>query len=274
MIQISCFLQVGASIAAILSVELYDLSGWVAVSFGVASFNVLPLTLVPFFKRFEVLRTVRKDVWTPISATRTTLTWKRTFAFYFSDAVLFVNNAVMGLIAFVLPARIVNYTGRSLKTAVVLLQINIVISIISALALSLVTDRLKIFGIQRAMAIGNVIYHIGVIMAFGATTSLFRFLNTKTQLVVGSVLLGLGKAFHLNLCIPSKFNLYERWCRDKTGLGEQAARISNIALNLSSALGAVISAFSLTDDSGVFTVAVISGLCVFLTLGLLIVRNF
>ena len=283
MIQISSCIQIGASVSAILSAALYVAGGWVLVGLGVASFNIIPIILIPFFRRIEVRKNcqcqrkfrARGGGKPPLVRNYsivpdTMSTWQRTVAFYCSDVVLFLNNLVFELVAYVLPARFVQSETIALTAAVSMFHVCSVVSLLSALLLSFLAVRIKNFGILRTMAAGNVIYYGGVILAFGATTSFFRIQGTTTQLVVGLVLLGLGEPCHLNLCISSKFSLYEKWRLSNGGLGEQASRINNLALTLSSALGTVVSAVALTDQSGIPTVAAISGVCVLLTVGLIV----
>ena len=281
MIQISSCIQIGSSLSAIVSAALYVAGGWVLVGLGVASFNVLLIFLIPFFRRVEVSKSyhrrvrMRRGGKPPLVRNYSIVpdamsTWQRTVAFYCSDVVLFLNNLVFELVAYVLPARIVQSETIALTAAVSMFHVCSVVSLLSALLLSFLAVRIKNFGILRTMAAGNVVYYGGVILAFGATTSFFRIQGTTTQLVVGLVLLGLGEPCHLNLCISSKFSLYERWKLSNGGLGEQASRINNLALTLSSALGTVVSAVALTDQSGIPTVAAISGVCVLLTVGLIL----
>ena len=281
MIQISSCIQVGAILAAILSAALYDSGGWVSVSLGVASFNIILLIiLIPFFKFVEAKKICQKRVEMrtarpPLARSyrivpQATSSWPRTIAFFVADVVLFSNNVVSDFLAYALPARIVHSAAISLTEAVSLFHISSVISLFSALILSFFSVPIKEFGHLKTMAIGNLVYHGGALLAFGATTSLFKFLTSKTQLVIGLVLLGLGEPFHLNLGISSKFSLYERWKLSNGGLGEQASRINNVALNLSSGLGTVLSVLSLSDAGEIPSVAAISGLCVLLTMALLV----
>ena len=284
MILISSFIQVGVIVSSILGTELYVAGGWVLVGMGVACFNILPLLLLPLLVNINVEKSSEQKVvscdekellekelqskFTP--GPQPISNWTRRVAFYFPDVVLFLNNVVAEIIGYVLPVRIVYSSTYSLTSAVPLLRIFGIVSFISALTLSYLSSRFRNFNIIRTMMIGNVLYHSGAVVAFGATTSNFRFLNFSHQLLIGLVLMGLGEACHLNLCIPSKFALYDKWGMDKRGLGEEAAKLYNIVLNLASTVGTVMSALSLSDESEVPTVAGISGLGAFLFIGLLL----
>ncbi|XP_063683838.1 uncharacterized protein LOC134818277 [Bolinopsis microptera] len=131
-----------------------------------------------------------------------------------------------------------------------------------------VAGRIKKFNVIMTMAIGNAVYYGGAVVAFGATTCDFKFLELTHQLLIGLILMGLGEGFSFNLYTPSKFYLYKKWSVDNSGLGEQSAKIFNIVLNLASAMGTAVSALSLTEKSEIPTIAAISGIGIFLTLGL------
>ena len=281
MILISSFIQVGVVFAAILGTELFVAGGWVLVGFGIASFNILPLLVLPFLKNREAKNSCGQKVnstnMEPQESTDGSKSicpqpisiWSREIAFYFPDVVLLLNNAVCDLIAYVLPARILYSTATiSLNSAVKIMRIFSTVSLISALTLSFIAGRIEKFNFITTMAIGNFFYHIGAVMAFGATTCDFKFFDFTYQVVIGLVLMGLGEACHANLYTPSKFYFYEKWNLNNSGLGERAAKIYNIVLSVSSILGTVLSALSLTEESEIPTIAVISGLGVFLTLGL------
>ena len=118
------------------------------------------------------------------------------------------------------------------------------------------------------MAIGNLFYHCGAVVVFGGTTINFKFLEFTHQLLIGLILMGIGEACHLNLYTPSKFYFYKKWSLDNSGLGEQSAKIFNIVLSLASTLGTVLSALVVMEESEIPTITAISGLGVFLILGL------
>ena len=281
MIQISSFSHIGTILSCIISAQLYVSGGWVLVGFGMASFNIILIVLIPFFKTLEMKDSIKVKAQTSSGEKQplvqnncympqAKLSWQRTIAYYCPDIVLFLNNLVNDLMNFVLPPRIVNSTEMSLTAAVSLFHTYNVFSLLSALILSFFAVRMKKFGVLKIMAIGNLVYFGGNVLAFGATTRLFRFLDTTTQLVVGLVLIGVGEPFYLNYGISCKFSLYEKWGVGSSGLGEQGSRINNMALNLASAKGTVFSALSLSDESDIPTVAALSGLGVLLTMAILI----
>jgi len=275
MILISSFMQLAAMVSTIMGTELYASSGWVSVGFGVASFNILPLVILPFLKNIKVQESVQQKVETVDPAVRSkglqsVSQWSRRIAYYIPEVVLFLNNMVVELVVYVLPPRIVQSTTMSITSAVSLLRILGIASFLSALTLSFIAGKFQKFNVLGVMAAGNVSYYCGAAVAYGATTYHFRFLGVTHQLIIGLIFMGLGGACHLNLCIPSKFYLHEKWNLNKDCLGQQAAKIYNIVISLSSMLGTVMSALSLTCKSEVPTVAGMSGLGVVLTVGLLL----
>ena len=246
-------MQVGAFLSAILGTELFVAGGWVLVGLGMASFNILPLLVLPFLTNIEMKESCkRKDDSKNKESHRvgpqSIPLWPQKIAFYFPDVVLFLNHTVCDLMMYVLPAKILYSSTFSLNSAVKLLRIFSIASFISALTLSFIAGRIKKFNIIPTLALGNVCYHIGAVVAFGATTFDFKFFDFTYQLVIGIVLMGLGEACHINLYTPSKFSLYEKWSLDNRSLGEQSAKMFNIVLSLAAALGTVLSALVVTSD--------------------------
>lgn len=290
-ILISAFLQIGAILSAILSAELYIVGGWVLVGLIVAAFNIFPLVLLPAV--VNVQKNTKRKKSSGVGAKRELLAQNsfdsyavsevstifqtvtssgRRVAFYLPDVMVFLNNLVCDLIAYVLPARIVLYSNIPLGTAVPLFQTGNLASLFTALTFSYIAGRKQKLDVLGLMAIANTLYYLGSIIAFASTTSILQFLNFPYQLLIGLVLMGIGEAGHLNLIIMSKFALYEKWNMSRCGLGKRSTAINNVSLSISSALGTAISAFSLTEESEVPTIVTLTGVGVVLTLGLILSR--
>lgn len=283
-ILISAFLQIGAILSAILSAELFVYGGWAFVGLVIACFNVFPLMLLPAVSTVHNDKNIKKNhgqgvkrellaqnsVDSCIISERSnrfeTVTSKtRKVAFYIPDLMVFFNNLVCDLIAYALPARIVLYSQIPLSTAVPLFQTGNLCSLFAALTFSYLASRNKKFDVIGLMATANIMYYFGSIVAFASTTTTMQFLGFPYQLLIGLVFMGIGEAGHLNLCIMSKFALYDKWNMRKTGLGKRSTILNNIALSLSSAAGTAISGYSLTEESEIPTVATLIGLGVCLT---------
>ena len=288
-ILISAFLQIGAILSAILSAELYIVGGWVLVGLIVAAFNFFPLMLLPAVvtvqknskrkkstgkgAKRELLAQNSFDSYavSEVSTNFQTVTSHgRRVAFYLPDVMVFLNNLVCDLIAYVLPARIVLYSNIPLGTAVPLFQTGNLASLFTALTFSVVASRYQNLDVLGLMAIANTLYYLGSIIAFASTTSILQFFNFPYQLLIGLVLMGIGEAGHLNLIIMSKFALYERWNMSKYGLGKRSTTINNVSLSISSAMGTAISAFSLTEESEIPTMVTLTGVGAVLTVGLVL----
>ena len=287
MILISSFQQVGVIVSSIVGTELYVSGGWVLVGVGVAAFNLLPLVLLLLLKNIQLKEGFYQKVElcenedsidlplrrNSIDSQAISL-WQRKAAFYFPDVVLYFNNTVTAFIEYILPVRIVYSSTIPLATAVLLLIGTLgFVSFLSALSLSYISSRGSRLNILNTMMVGNLLFHSGAVVAFGATTSNFRFLDFTLQLLLGLILMGLGEACHFNLCIPSKFAFYDQWNLEKRALGEHSAKIYNIVVNASSMTGTVVSALSLTVESELPTVTVIASVGVLLLVGLVFCKS-
>lgn len=294
-ILISCFLQIGAILSAIISAELYVHGGWLLLGLALATVNFLPLILLPPVRSVQkrirrlsrrgICKGIEKKLLAVESMENGTViedgkklgfqspnTISRKFAFYMPDILVFMNNLVCDLIAYVLPARIVLYSSVPLSAAVPLFQIGNLCSLFLALLYSFLASKNKTFDVLNMMAVANVSYYLGSVIAFAATTTTFRVIPFFYQLIIGLVLMGLGEAGHLNLLILSKFSLYEKWKLPRSGLGKRSTMINNVSLSISSALGTAISGFSLTKNSEIITMTSLTGVCIFLTIGLILAR--
>ena len=165
-------------------------------------------------------------------------------AFYMPDLVTFFNNMIFNLLAYSLPERMVKFTETSLDKAVPLTNLINVFSLISALALGVLAE--KKTNCIIIIAVGNTVYYSGCFLTLCSTT---KFCEFPFQFEIGSVLMGIGDAAVINLCIMSKFFLYERWGLNNRCLGRKATVMFNTMLNLSAAVGISIAGLTLTKGS-------------------------
>ena len=286
-ILISAFLQIGAMISTILSAELFIHGGWVLVGLVVACFNFLPLMLLPFVRKVhkkgkrnpgkgverELLAMNSMDSYTVSDSSFQKLTSNsRRISFFVPDLMVFLNNLVCDLIAYVLPARLVFYCNIPLTTAVPLFQTLNLASLFTALAFSFLASKNKKFDVLGYMTAANFLFYLGTIVAFASTTSFLQFLVFPYQLLIGLVLSGIGVAGHLNLVIMSKFAFYEKWDMRNCGLGKRSTMINNVALSLSATVGTAISGFTLSGESEVPTLVALTTVGVCLTVGLVLCK--
>ena len=104
--------------------------GWVLVGPGVAAMNIPPLLLI-----LPVMRLIQSKV--PVRDTTNSknspedyeqieetqknnkIPILRRLAYYMPEVAVFMNNTIFNLLIYVIPARMVKFTGRSLETAVI-----------------------------------------------------------------------------------------------------------------------------------------------------------
>ena len=276
---ISSSMHVASMISSISAEILYTKGGWLLCGSVMAAFNLLPLAILPLFSRIQTTNhTAQGHEMNSISCPRTNLatpghemnfsscqrkkslqnnneivkqsankmTKLQLAAFYMPDLVTFVNNTIFNLLAYSLPERMVKFTVISLDKAVPLANLINVFSLISALALGVLAE--KKTNCIIIIAVGNVVFYSGSFLTFCSTT---KFLDFPFQFEIGSVLIGIGDAAVVNLCIMSKFFLYERWGLDNRCLGKKATLLFNGMLNLSAVVGISIAGLTLTKGSEV-----------------------
>lgn len=277
---ISCSMHVANIISSILAAQLYSWGGWLFVGLGLATFTCLPLFLIPAIKvvqrRAQSIDNNRflensgsLDDSVDSQKGSDGITCIREMAFYMPDIALFLNNVLYNILIFNLTERIVTFSGNDLDTAVLLMNSLNVFALISALVLAYITD--KKLNVFSAMIFGNVAFQTGYIFTFGSTTK-FSFLKFPYGFEVGSVLIGIGDAAIANLSIMSKFVLYERWGLTTEGLGARSTAVNNVAVNLSVALGIVLSGFTLSRESEVPVLGGGAGVFILVGIGLILCR--
>ena len=178
------------------------------------------------------------------------LTKLQAIAFYMPDLAVFVNNLVFNMMIYVVPVRMVEFNDRSLNSAV--LAINLIINsvcLISSIVLGQLTKRVDVI---MTMLVGNAVFYGGCILVYGSTT---EFLAFPVSFEIGCVLIGIGDASIVNLCIVSKLVLYKKWGASNTDLGKHATTVFNATMCLSAVLGTVVSGLTTTRDSEIPTLA-------------------
>ena len=275
---ISSAMHVSSIICSILGVWLYMNGGWVLVGPGVAAMNIPPLLLI-----LPVMRLIQSHV--PVRDTTNSrdspedyeekeetqknnkILILRRLAYYMPEVAVFMNNAIFNLLIYVIPARMVKFTGRSLETAVIFTNLLNVFSFISALILGYLAE--KMFNAFNIMIFGNTLFYIGCILAFGSTTN---FLHFPSDFEVGSVLVGFGDAAIINLAIMSKFVLYEKWGVSVAGLGARSTAVNNLVLNLAAATGTILSGLTLTRESEIPALGTTGGAFIVVTISLVLCK--
>jgi len=270
---ISSAMHIGTMAGSILGAEMYVAGGWKLVGPLSGLFNIIPLLFLPFVSKIPGLtadKALEKVLKTEGSGGRSTvivekkrLSKMQQMVYYLPDMAVFTNNLAFNVLVFVLPARMVQFNSLSLSSAVLFLNLLNLFSFLSSLLLGWVaTKKVDVFLI---MILGNIVFYVGCVSAFGSTT---QFLNYPLAFEVGSVLIGLGDAAIVNLCIRSKFALYERWGLEDPELGVRSTTVFNVVLCLSGVVGTVLSGLTTTRASEVPTLGVSVAACFVLSVGL------
>ena len=159
------------------------------------------------------------------------------------------------------------YEGASLNSAVQILQLINVTHFIFTIVCGYLVDRK--LNTLTVMIFGNVCFYAGCILAYGSTT---EFLNVPFGYEIGLVLAGFGDAATLNLCIMSKFVLYEKWGVRKGTLGRRASATFNLILNMSYMLGIYAAGLTPSRESEIPTVVLMVVFFIVGTAGLFICK--
>ena len=264
---ISSTMHAANFIASILATRLYSWGGWLYVGLGLAACTCLPLFVLPAVnaiqRRAEHLGIVQQygsldadsidsnsldgSLFEKSSLdNHSEPTSLQTVVFYIPDIALFLNNVMYNILTYDLTDRMITFSGNDMNTAVMFMNLLSIFSLVSALVLAFITDnKLNVFSV---MIFGNIVFHAGCIITFGSTTK-YTFLHFPFGFELGCLLVGIGDAAVINLSIVSKFVLYEKWGLSIQGLGARSTAVNNLTLNLSVALGIVLSAYTLSRDS-------------------------
>ena len=274
---ISSSMYMGTIISTIVAVELYLKGGWFLVGFGLALLNFIPLFLLPAISCEQHLLEKAPNSQFPEGDNTSVqdgrsegrnISGLRRVAYYMPDLAVLLNNIMFILLLFVLPARMVEFSGRDMNTAILYINLINVSSIISALVLGNLAD--SVVSVFNLIILGNVLYYIGCIWAFGSTTKLLHF---PYDFEIGSVLVGLGDAAVMNLAIMSKFVLFRKWGLPLQGLGARSTALYNLVWNISSAAGIILSGFTLTRGSEIPTLGTAVGTCFVVTVSLIFCKS-
>lgn len=243
---ISCSLQVSVIVFNIAGTELYLAGRWLTVGLVLAATNLLPIMVLPCINKIE-------NGWKEADEenTRRTddvkLNWIRKIAVFMPDLVVFLNNVLYYVLAYVLPTRVVDYLDKDLGQFVVLFNISNWVNLFCALVCGYITERFV--GTFNLMLFANVSFCAGCFLAVASTTISLQFLNYPYQLILSVILIGIGETGHDNLTIYSKHILYKRWGLTKRDLGEESTASFNLAISIAAAIGAFLSAAALSRES-------------------------
>ena len=277
MVVISGAMHVSIVAAVLVGTELYIAGGWLVTGFIIAVFDILPLMLLPVVGHIQNKTAKGQDVKNSQLPDAKSINVAagdglkdspskfQQIVFFLPDVAVFLNNVAYILLMFAIPVRIKEFTGQSLRTAVLFSTLMVAISFVSSMVLGFTAD--KKFGPSLVMLIGNVVFYAGAIMAFGSTT---EFLAFPGSFEIGSVLVGIGNAAVINIAVMSKFSLYEKWHVKTDGLAERSTAVFNFSLCLSQAVGTVIGGLSVTRASEIPTISGAAAACLVNVIGFLL----
>ena len=272
---ISSSMHLATIISSILGVQIYTRGGWIFVGPAVASLSILPLFLIPAIRGLQGTVGYTRDTEDKITPTEDeedlpsekTLTGLRRVTYYMPDVAVFFNNMMFHLLLYVLPTRMVEFTGRDLNEAILFINLLNVFSFASALALGYLAD--KLLNVFNVMILGNIVFYVGCTLAFGSTT---QFLQFPFDFETGSVLVGIGDAAVINLAIMSKFVMFQKWGVSIEGLGARSTAVNNLVQNLSSAAGTILSGMTLSRGSEIPALGTAGGALVGVTICLVLCK--
>ena len=295
---ISSTIHIASILCSVVGTLFFMNGGWLLTGPGIAAFNLLPLIMLIFLGRVRrKMKQLQGVVQTPGTEMKTildqqtqlsinyltnnttnttsqtnqnrdtttshlpnnTMSKQQAFAFYMPDVATFFNNLIFSLMLYSLPARMVKFTGHTLDSAVLFTNLLNLSSLISALVLGILSERRC--NVVMVMVTGTALFYLGSVLTFGSTT---EFLNLfPFQFEIGSLLVGIGDAAVINLCIMSKFVLCEKWGVDTRGnLGARSTAVFNFMLNLSAAAGVALSGLTLSRESEVASLVCTAFVCV------------
>ena len=264
MVIISGMMHVGIIFAIIVGAELFINGGWMLTGLGISVSSALPIFLLPFIGRLQQnYRVTSGDAKQTASLAVDGENLKdkpsriQQVLFYAPDLAVFLNNLAYVFLVYSIPPRIKNFGGKSLRTAVLFTNFITVSSFLSSLVLGFIPDRKR--GPTLIMFIGNVLFYIGAIMAFGSTT---EFLDFPGFFEIGCLLVGIGDSAVINIAIMSKFSLYQKWEVKAAGLAEHSSAVFNLSMSFSQALGTVLSGMAITRASEIPTIGGALAACV------------
>ena len=275
---ISSGIHVTTTISGVLSAALYEAGGW---TYTAPAFSFLLLVPVMFLQSINMDKakvTVAKDDITSHNedsketengnqVRKAELTLLKRIAFMLPDIVTFMNNGMYIMLIFSIPYRLLYSSSYTLTIANLYISLMSVVSFIATFGLSYASERCNPIVI---MIFGNICFYMGAIFMYGSTTYYLMFPGC---LEIGAVLVGIGDAAVINLCLVCKFYLYRIWKRDLKTIGEKATTYFNFAMSGSDMFGIVLSGITSTEESEIPTL-IMSGICFTIAMSFLIFCNF
>ena len=257
MVFISGSMHIGIIFGITVSAELYETGGWLLTGLVIPILDIILMSILPVFGKIHrtighgnCTGTVNAECEPMVNDIGVEQILKdkpsklQKVAYLIPDVAVFLNNLVIVALIFSIPPRIEIFSRKSISTAVLFSTLLLVFSFLASIALAVVTNR-KI-RTEYAMLIGNVMFHVGAILAFGSTT---EFLNFPLSYEIGCFLVGIGDAGVINLAVMSKFSLYEKWGVRTDGLAEKSTALFNFSMSISAAVGAVFGGLTITRES-------------------------
>ena len=211
---ISSGIHITTTVSGVLSAALYEAGGWTYSAPAFSFLLLIPVISLQFMNLDKVKVTLAEDNRTSQYedsketesrdlATKAKLTLVQRIAFMSSDFVVFLNNATYNMLIYSIPYRLLYSSSYSLTLANLYISLMSVVSFIATFPLSYASVH---FNTIVIMIFGNLCFYMGAICMYGSTTSYLMFPGC---LEIGVILVGIGDAAVINLCLVSKFYLYK-----------------------------------------------------------------
>ena len=275
MVVISGSMYIGVIYGITVSAELYETGGWFLTGLIIPILDIILMSILPVFGKIHRTIGIGNCTGTanaecePIvndigveQILKDKPSKLQKAAYFIPDIAVFFNNIAVIALIYSIPSRIELFSRTSISTAALFSTLLLFFSFLASIALAVVTNR-KI-RTEYAMLIGNVVFHVGAILAFGATT---EFLNFPLSYEIGCFLVGIGDAGVINLAIMSKFSLYEKWGIRTDGLAEKSTAPYNFSMSISAAVGTVLGGLTITRESEILAIFGAIAVCLINTVG-------
>ena len=247
---ISSGIHITTTVGGVLSAALYEACGWTYTAPAFSFLLRIPVISLQFMNLDKIKVTLAEDNRTSQYedsketenrdlATKAKLTLVQRIAFMSPDFVVFQNDATYNMLIYSIPYRLLYSTSYSLTIA------NLYISLMSVVSFVLSYPSVH-FNTIVIMIFENLCFYMGAICMYGSTTSYLMFPGC---LEIGAILVGIGDAAVINLCLVSKFYLYKIWKRDLETIGEKAMTYFNFFSCTSAMFGMVFSGITSTKES-------------------------
>ena len=197
------------------------------------------------------------------------LSLRQKVIFLLPDIVVFLNNTWFVVLIYSIPYRITERSSYSLPHANQLLGIMSATSLIVTVVLSYIATCQ--IATTLVMIAGNVSFYIGVVLIYGSTTDFFVF---RGSFEMGVLLAGIGDAGVTNLCIPSKFEMVQKWGKNDSHIGTMSTMYFNAALAAASVVGITLSGLTITPESELPTVVISGAMSVVTSITMILTQIF